>query len=449
MCRTLLARTVLLISVVVALTTGAWLAIFRFGDTEPRAREIAQITTSVVNLVRIALVASDPNKQQQLLKNFSSREGIRLLPLDNADKVETLPDKEFLTLLAGNLRQRLGQDTQVSLNVNGVQGFWVSFHLEDEDDEAYWLVMPRDKATPQFAWRWIEWGLLSLALALLGAWLMVSRIVQPLTRMAKAADSLGRGEQPTPLPEEGPSEVATLATAFNRMAGDIASHERERAEILAGISHDLRTPLARLRLEMEMSVADDYAREGMSADITQMDGIIGQFLDYARGESGEAVELTNLGDLLAEIAHHQAVIGQPVVLHLPDEILPDLLLRPQAMRRALNNLIDNARKYGVSRPESAAEVEETPAAEAAISLHASVQGKQLWLEVQDRGPGIPPEAVEHLKRPFTRESTARSNVTGTGLGLAIVERIARLHGGTLALLPREGGGLIARLVLPW
>lgn len=446
MFHSLLARTVLLIAVVVALTALAWLGIFRFADTEPRARELAQLTASAVNLVRTALVAADPAKQRELLMNFSSREGIRLLPADAQDQVKPLPDSRFLQLMHEHLRQRLGGATRVSLRVNDVPGLWISFHLEEGDDEEYWLVLPRERAEHQFGWRWVEWGLFSLALTLAGAWLMVSRIVRPLTRMVRAADSLGQGRQPTPLPEEGPTEVATLATAFNRMASDLASHERERAEILAGISHDLRTPLARLRLEVEMSVSDEFAREGMSADITQMDGIIGQFLDYARGESGEHPQCLDPAQLLRDIASHQASIGQPLTLILPESgTLPELAGRRQALQRALINLIDNARKYATPDPGSdeANDMRMPPE----ITLQGRVDGQQVCLAVLDRGPGIPADAVEHLKRPFTRQSDARSNASGTGLGLAIVERVARLHGGSLELLPREGGGLVAQLRL--
>jgi two-component system osmolarity sensor histidine kinase EnvZ len=214
------------------------------------------------------------------------------------------------------------------------------------------------------------------------------------------------------------------------MAADLQRHEKDRSEVLAGISHDLRTPLTRLRLEAEMSVADDGARQAVVADIEQMEAVISQFMDYARTESGETPAQTDLAHLLASVAERQACIGQTLVTAI--EPLPEMMLRPKAITRAVTNLIDNAVKYGGGE----------------ITLAASTVDGKICLEIKDRGPGVPVADIERLKRPFTRLESARTNATGTGLGLAIVERIARLHHGQLDLLPNPGGGLVARITLP-
>jgi two-component system, OmpR family, osmolarity sensor histidine kinase EnvZ len=161
-----------------------------------------------------------------------------------------------------------------------------------------------------------------------------------------------------------------------------------------------------------------------------MEAVIAQFMDYARTNAGEDPVATDLNDLLAAIAERQAQLGRP--LEFADAALPSLTVRPRALNRAIGNLIDNARKYSGGE----------------ISLAASVHPKEIWIDVRDRGPGIPAGEAERLKRPFTRLDSARSNATGTGLGLAIVDRIARLHNGHLDLLPNPGGGLLARLVIP-
>ena len=426
--RTLLARTFLLLAMLVLLTTAAWLSVFRYMDAEPRAREIAQLASSAVNLIRASLFAAAPEKRLGLFTEFSTREGIRLLPAEAEDKVEPMPDSRFVNLLQDELVTRLGSHTRIASSVNGVAGFWVSFRFDDDDDEEYWLILPSDRATRSFAWHWLSWGLLAFGLALAIAWLIASRISRPLKAMARSAETVGRGHIPPPLPEDGAEELGRLARAFNAMASDLERLERDRSEVLAGISHDLRTPLTRLRLEAEMSIADD-ARQAVVADIEQMEAVISQFMDYARTDTGEAPESTDLAALLSGIAERQACIGRPLQLEIG--ALPQTRLRPKAVTRALTNLIDNAWKYGGG----------------AVSLRASTVNRKIWLEIADRGPGIPAAETDRLKQPFTRLENARTNASGTGLGLAIVERIARLHDGQLELLPNEGGGLLARLVL--
>jgi two-component system, OmpR family, osmolarity sensor histidine kinase EnvZ len=204
--------------------------------------------------------------------------------------------------------------------------------------------------------------------------------------------------------------------------------ERERAMVLAGISHDLRTPLSRLRLALEMSGADPATTEAMSADIAEIDAVIGQFLDFARGED-ESMAEGDLNALAAEVVEGYRKRDTDIVFR-PGALRP-LRFAPQALRRAIANLIDNALHY----------------AREPLEVATRRDGERALLEVMDRGPGVPPEQAERLKRPFTRLDEARSGPGGAGLGLAIVERVARAHGGKLELLPREGGGLLARISL--
>jgi two-component system osmolarity sensor histidine kinase EnvZ len=428
--RSLLARTFLLLATLVLLTTAAWLSLFRYIDAEPRARETAQLAASAVNLIRASLFAAAPEKRLNLFAEFSTREGIRLLPAELEDKIEAMPDSRFHRLLQHELANRLGAHTRVAASVDEVPGFWVSFRLDDDDEEEYWLVLPRERATRSIDKHWLVWGLLAIVLALAVAWLIASRISRPLKAMAKSAETVGRGQTPAPLPVDGAEELSRLAKAFNLMATDLQRHEQDRSEVLAGISHDLRTPLTRLRLEAEMSIADSGAQQAVIADIEQMEAVISQFMDYARAESGEEAVVADLTYLLENIVERQACVGRPCRLELAE--LPELPLRPKAITRAITNLIDNAWKYGGGE----------------VTVKTAAVNGEIWLEISDHGPGIPASETERLKRPFTRLETARTNASGTGLGLAIVERIARLHNGRLDLLPNPGGGLLARLVLP-
>ncbi|HRH13858.1 MAG TPA: ATP-binding protein [Azonexus sp.] len=427
--RTLLARTFLLLAALVILTTTAWLSLFRYIEAEPRARETAQLAASAVNLIRAALFAAAPENRPALFNELSTREGIRLLPAEADDRIESMPDSRFHRLISRELSARLGPHTRIAAEVDGVSGFWVSFRLDDHDEDEYWLILPRERAMRSVAGHWLIWGLLALLLALAVAWLIASRISRPLKAMASSAEAVGRGQRPQPLPESGAAEMRLLAGAFNAMAADLERHERDRSEVLAGISHDLRTPLTRLRLEAELSVTDESARQAIVDDIEQMEAVISQFMDYARTELGEEPVATDLVALLASMVERQRQRGQPILLLADD--LRELPVRPRALTRAVGNLIDNALKYGGGE----------------ISVRVTRQAGEVWIDVADRGTGIPESEAERLKRPFTRLDAARSNATGTGLGLAIVERIARLHDGRLELLRNPGGGLLARLVI--
>lgn len=433
--RTLLVRTFLLVSTLIVVTVSIWATLFELASREPRARQLAQLTASAANLTLAALIAADPAKRRDLLIELSEREGIRLYPAEPEDVIEALPDDGFYELFRNEIRKMLGSHTRLAFAVNGEEGIWASFQLDDSEDDEFWVMLPRERADRDFPWHWLSWGGASLALALFVAWWIVSRVTRPLRALAAAAAEVGRGRNPEPVAVAGADELKQVAAAFNQMSEDLSRIEGERAEVLAGISHDLRTPLARLRLEAEMSVPDASARDAIAADIEQMDAIIAQFLDYARASSDEPTVQTDIALLLEEIAARYSRLGAPLKLQLPQEAdrpLPEMPLRPQAIRRAIGNLIENARKYGGGE----------------ITLATSLTGKTLSIEVLDRGPGIPEADIERMKQPFTRLENARTDASGTGLGLAIVERIARLHGGRLDLLPRQDGGLIAAVRLP-
>jgi len=423
---TLFWRSFLLIAALLVVSVLASFQILRVYEREPRARELARQTVSVVNLTRAALVSADPVLRRELLVELNDREGIRIYPVTNEEVLVPLRPDGPLERVAARVRAQLGKTTRFAAARDGMRGFWVSFFI---DEDEFWVMLPRERFEPELGLGWLGWGGALLALALLGAWLIASRIARPLAGLAEAARRIGRGEAPAPLPEGGERELRTVQTAFNRMAGDLASMERERAMVLAGISHDLRTPLSRLRLALEMSGAEPAAAQGMNADIEEMDQVIGQFLDFARGDA-EAREPVAVDALADEVAAHFAKLGKPV--RRTGTSGATVSAARMALHRALMNLVDNALRHAGGEVEVAA---------------ARLDG-QVALEVLDRGPGIAPSDVDRLKRPFTRLDPARGGRGGAGLGLAIVERVAHAHGGRFELAPRHGGGLAARLVLP-
>jgi signal transduction histidine kinase len=273
---------------------------------------------------------------------------------------------------------------------------------------------------------------MSLAAALM-TWWAVRRLTRPVTDLAAAAERLGRGVNAPPLPENGPREVATAAAAFNTMASNIRRFVADRTQMLAAISHDLRTPITRLRLRAEF-LEDDDQRAKMLADLAEMEAMIAATLTFARddaaNEPAAAVDLASLArTVLDEAADANPDHAGRIAYAGPEHLV--LQLRPVAMKRALANLVGNALKYGDA---------------ARLTLEQRQRGAVLILD--DDGPGIPEAEQEAVFQPFRRVEASRNRETGgTGLGLTIARSILRAHGGDVTLSNREGGGLrvVARL----
>jgi two-component system osmolarity sensor histidine kinase EnvZ len=439
--QSLLWRTFLMIALLLGLSVLAWVQVLRVYEREPRIAQVTNQIAAIVNLTRAALISSKPENRAYLLGELSQSEQIEIYPVEPGEVIEPLPQRPTLMRVEELLRDKLGSETSFASRRNGIPGVWVSFTI---DEDVYWVRLRRDRVEPNTGLQWAGWGALALLMALLGAYFIVWSVNRPLKRMTMAARAVGRGETPPAMEEDGATEIQTLASAFNQMAHDLKAAEDNRALILAGISHDLRTPLARLRLGVEMS-SDTTFRDGMVADIEQMDAIIGQFLDFARSGQDESAPdgPVDLVQLAEEVAGHYGSVGHPVTLQIA---APNLTItgRRAALRRAMHNLVDNALRYSVDEEGNAE-----------ISLRVAIENRMAAVDVMDRGPGVPPEHAERLKQPFTRLDVARGTADGSesgaqggsGLGLAIVDRIARQHGGQLQLLQRDGGGLTARLSL--
>jgi two-component system osmolarity sensor histidine kinase EnvZ len=425
--RTLLARSFLLIVVLIVLSLAAPVAIFWHVEQQPRTRQMAQLVISVVNLTRAAVLSAAPEWRSALLFELAESEGLHVQMAEPGDALEALPDHPpELRMMAEKVRDSLGGNTRFAAQRNGVEALWVSFFIGNEE---FWVALPSERVEHPVSQVLLIWGGVVLALALLGAYFIARQVAHPLKQLARAARQVGQGAIPQLLPERGAQEIILVSHAFNQMSADLAANERERALVLAGISHDLRTPLARVRLAAELS-ADESLRDGLAADVEQMDAVIRQFLDYARLDENEATVSTDLQTLVQKTVQQFAAQAKSLSLDLQQTQLIDI--RPLLLKRALANLLDNAVKYGGGE----------------ITVRLKQDENCVNLTVEDRGAGISVAQRESAKRPFMRLESARSDATGSGLGLAIVERAARLHRGKFYLEDRAGGGLAARLVLP-
>ncbi|MBI3897882.1 MAG: HAMP domain-containing histidine kinase [Gammaproteobacteria bacterium] len=274
--------------------------------------------------------------------------------------------------------------------------------------------------------------LLQLALLAVFTWVAVRLATRPLTQLADAADALGPDLRGNPLPEGGPWEVARAAAAFNAMQRRITDHLAERLQILAAVSHDLQTPITRMRLRADLS--DNTAlRDKLHSDLNVMQALVEEGLAYARSAHAvtEASCRIDLNALLDSLVCDYADAGRSV--HLSGRCNGPLVTRPHTLRRIIGNLVDNALKFA-------------KAAEITIGTESS---GRIVIAILDRGPGIPAAELKAVLRPFYRLESSRSRETGgTGLGLAVAQQLTLALGGSLDLSNRDGGGLEARLSLP-
>ena len=429
----LLWRTFFLLAFLIAASMAAWVASYRIVERTPRSEQIAAQVVSIVTITRAALLHSAPMLRRELLFELASAQGIRVYPKEISDQTTALPDSELIRLVKENVRKRLGSNTEFAGSVNDIRGFWVSFYIDDDD---YWLMLERDRIERASGIQWIGWGGVTLLLSLIGA-VFISRLInQPLARLSTAARAVARGKTPPKLPESGPAEIREANRSFNQMVQDLKQVESDRAVILAGISHDLRTPIARMLLEVEMANLSDDAQRGMQSDLVQMEAIIAQFLDYARPAEPGSHAVFDLSALLRKVA--QEAQRSPEI-EVTTSIADELRVKGNQteIERLMSNLIENARRYGKSAGSDIAK----------IDISASIAGSEVMIELADHGAGLPDEQIPHLLRPFTRMDSARSQANGAGLGLAIVDRVVQKHHGRLEIKNRDGGGLAVRVWL--
>jgi two-component system osmolarity sensor histidine kinase EnvZ len=429
--RSLFGRLALLLLAVVAIALAATILLFRQDRVALLARQFSDTKIVQLQAVRAALEAPDVRERRESIVRIGREYGVRIVPESERPFMGGAPVGPLLQPLEARLREALGPGTElrvaagrglllVRVEAAGT-GYWVGFPLP-----------PRPQAEDHPS-RAALWSLVLAAVLVAAAFVFARYLARPLRELSATVERVGRGETPPPLPESGPSEIASLNRGVNRMTANLRQLERDRALLLAGVSHDLRTPLARLRLGIEMKARDEATRAGMIDDIEEMDRIIGQFLDFARTDEDAVQEPCDANEIVRSCIDRYARTGKDV--RFIAGTLPLAPLRPTAFSRLVTNLIDNALAYGAPP----------------VDVTTSATATSIALDVADHGPGIAPDQVERLKQPFTRASAARTNpagVAGAGLGLAIVDRIARLHGGTFDLLPREGGGTVARVTIP-
>jgi two-component system osmolarity sensor histidine kinase EnvZ len=430
-------RTFFLLAILLAGGIFAWVQTLRALEFEPSAVRAAQQTAGLVNLARAALQQNDGIGRVALVKSLGDGQPIRVAPREPGDRWEPFEVDRFSRRVGAELRQVLGPDTLVARSVNGQPGLWVGFGIaRGTGRDPFWLQAEAASSHVLGSTTWFAWTGIAALATLLGSIGIASLINRPLKQLSFAASRIRDGDLDSRLDENTlTSEIREVNMGFNRMARELARVEEDRAVMLAGISHDLRTPLARLRLETEMSVADEEAQRAMAADIDQLDAIIDKFMDYARpGET--QVHPVLLSQLIDREA---AAFRDPAQIRITSRVAIDLAVMADEteLGRVFLNLFENARRYGRGTDTGIADV----------TVSYAKTGPWVIVSVRDRGPGVAPEKLSQLTTPFFRGDAARTAATGAGLGLAIVDKAMHRMGGTLEMANAPDGGLVAHLRL--
>lgn len=399
---------------------------------KPSVVRLSAILANNLLAVEAGLRNLPPEMRQKFVTDFNHNSRRLQEQLLQGQRVSPLPFPAR-RLLMQEVSKRLGT-TQGGLIWRREEGdaFFVRLTI---DGQNYWLATAGMQSGIRLSGAGIFSWVLGIVLAIIGANLIQRRINKPLNDVALAAKQLGQGETALWLPENSPREIAAVCRSFNQMQRQLLEQDKQRALMLAGVSHDLRTPLTKIRIAAEL-LADEMGadapaanpyRQTIAQSCVDIESILRQFVDFAGIGNQETPAQVDVNQILTELEQAQP---QRFTLHL--QPLPLVRLRPQAVRRLLSNLIENAVRYGKGE----------------FSIYSRREEADVVVGICDQGPGIDPERVAEMLKPFTRGSASRHGVSGSGLGLAIAERIAHLEGGQLALLPADGGGLEAQVRLP-
>lgn len=420
MLKSLHARNVaLLVVVVLAGQILSFLLIWALA-IRPQAERVGTIMARNIAAISATMDGLPPPERSKLIARINSGGAIQLVqgnvPPPEVAGIPTLLERIFIRSFAREMRR----DDVIVWQEHSTGRMWVRVVL---GGEPWWVTYQRPHG-------WSPNGALfasfciTVALALAGGILLQRRVARPLEAFADAADATKAATVPPPLATDGPEEIARVARSFNAMAARLAAQEADRTLMLAGISHDLRTPLAKLRLELALIPGIDPRTEAaMARHFERIDAMLTQFLDFARGIDGEPAAPVGLVELVEQLGFDVEIEGEAgIVIEAP----------PVALQRAIANLVRNAVLYG--KPP--------------IAVRISGDTTMVRIAVEDQGKGIDPDLLARVDQPFVRGDRARPSDGGTGLGLAIARHVAVRLGGSLALENREGGGFVAALLLP-
>lgn len=425
-------QTVLLIGVLLLINQVVSYLSVTYYFVRPTTQQISSLLATQVQSIQSQNLITAPLEQR---REYTKQTKVEIITTEQALQ-EGLQQATHYNFMSSQVSAQIGIKADVRISsaetAVGTEPYRVWISLSTHPN--IWMSIPlvggnNSKMSPPPTMYLMVIGILSVT----GGWWFVRHLNRPLKALQQAALKVGKGQYPPPLKEQGSSEMREVTRAFNRMNQGIRQLEDERTLMTAGISHDLRTPLTRIRLASEMLPEEsDWIRDGINDDIEDMNAIIDQFIEYARNDRSEAWETINLNTLIEDLVKaHERYDTHEVILKLSK--LPETPARKVALKRVLDNLIENAFRYGSHT--------------VAISTFFDAKAQRVYCRVRDHGPGIPDEALEEVFMPFKQGDKARGSL-GSGLGLAITRKIINMHFGGITLRNHPEGGLIAEFWLP-
>ena len=395
---------------------------------QPFLQQTNHLIAKQIKVVFIDVGHQDMVLSQQLTERFQQATGIEVYSETQALQ-QGLQQAIFYQSFSDEMSRELGGKSEVRIEQSQSFVFWV----RPPQAPQYWVRIPlsglNDTDFKPLQIYILLIGFLSVA----GGWWFARQLNRPLQGLQQAALQVGRGDIPEPLPEVGSSEIIAVTRAFNHMAKGIKQLEKDRALLMAGVSHDLRTPLTRIRLASEMmSEQDSWIRDGIANDIDDMNAIIDQFINYIRHHKEEVLTDEDINLLVSEQISAERLQQREIITEFSPH-LPLVPLRRIALKRVLTNLIENAFKYS----------------EGCIVVSTGYEkgSQRVYVQVRDHGPGIPETQMAQMFEPFTQGDVARGS-SGSGLGLAIIKKIVDMHQGEITLHNHAFGGLVATVYLP-
>ncbi|MEE2025420.1 MULTISPECIES: two-component system sensor histidine kinase EnvZ [Alkalimonas] len=421
-------QTVLLIGLLLLINQLVSYVTVAFHVIKPTAQQINHLIAKQIKVVFIDFNQDEPLLTEAMAERFQQATDIDIYPEALAE-AHGLLNARFYQFMSADMSEELGGPAEVRIEQGEQLAFWVRAPQAPD----FWIRIPL-AGLDESNFSLLTFYLLMIGfLSVAGGWWFARTLNRPLKSLQQAALRVGQGEIPEPLAEKGSSEIRAVTRAFNQMATGIKHLEQDRALLMAGVSHDLRTPLTRIRLASEMLPEQDaWIRDGIINDIEDMNAIIDQFMDYIRHHKDESLQWVSLNDLIEELLESEH-LQQRQLLHELAAGLPKAPLRRIAIKRVLNNLLENALRY------SSGDIE--------ISTGFERGRRMVFLQVRDHGPGIPEANMQTMFEPFTQGDSARGS-GGSGLGLAIIKKIIDMHHGEITLHNHAHGGLVARVYLP-
>lgn len=435
--RRLFLRTFFLIALLLAIAVTLWAQIVRHVRDEAAIRTNAEAVSEIIVLSRSAFLHrhEDAGEHVTLFADINKGGLLRIQAASASDRISPPPSDLLSRLVQKKLQAEQIEGLAFAGSLNGEVGFWVRYAV---GADAYWVSVRQSEAAGMKVQSVGIWIALALALSLIGAALIARELNRHYEQIVEALHMVRMGNfRASRLNEAAKFEgVREVNSVFNSMVTQIGDMEQDRAVMLAGISHDLRTPLARLRLETEMSVPDEAARAHMADDIEQLDTIVDKFLEYAR-PGPASLQPVMLKELLRMFQYtYEDASDLRLRLELEGEYV--VLADEVDLGRVVANILENARKYGKTPGQDYAEVN--------IKVY-NHNPEYTAIEIQDQGPGVPVNMLGELTKPFFRGDSVRTSATGAGLGLSIVQKAVRRLGGQMVLLHAQPNGLVVRILL--